>query len=404
MANKKHNKKIAATSGEEQVAEITDLRAVWRRKKRLKRLGRVVAVLLIAFLALTIGVYWEDISHWFATTGEGESLLVAGSGWPQTVQGTKATQVLCDKDRFLVVTDLSAMRLDAKNRYHSVYAHAMANPTAQMSGDWTAIWSVGSTAVKLYSPKKLVYTQTTQEPVLSAAVSQKGHLAVATLSDRYNTLLQLFNQNNQKLMEYSTKQQVTAMDFAPSGKKLVVAELGTNKGEIFTRVSCLTVGKDVADWRVDLPGVMPLAVQTHADASVTLLGDEKAVQLTKEGQIAAQYAYAGELTDYAFGQKGEVALAMTPAGDAQSARIALLQEGVCKWTTDLEGSAEGLQPGDDLLVVTTAGGIYGLSVKTGDMACHAKNTQGAVGALVLDGKALAVFDRRIEALVWDETK
>ena len=209
-----------------------------KRREKKRRLyiisgivATIVAILIILELTLAAGLF-ESIRI---------SVKLWGSGsYPITLKSTETLNTVTKGSYYYVLsnTHLSAFSKSGKELF--TFEHGFENPVLKTSASRSLVYDQGGKDFYVFDIDGLLYTMSTEQPIITAAVADRGRFAVATLSDKYNSEVKVFDKDANSIYEwYSAKDTISSVALSNNGEKLAVATFNVTDSKFNSRISVL---------------------------------------------------------------------------------------------------------------------------------------------------------------------
>ena len=378
------------------MAEVTDIRKVWKKEKRRKRIWQFIGLSVVIALIVIIACNWSAISSFFTLPDPEKDLARPVAALPAELGGTKLCQLISDENGLLVLHDVGADRYAGNMKSYAHYAHSMSDPRAAMNGKWTVLYTPGASKVILFCDDRLALDLTEEDVVLQAAVAKNGYTAVATASPLYSTTLKVRSESGKELFKMETAEQITSLAFHGNGRTFAAGSISTKEGRLMGCVRQLQVNREKEDWSVALENEWVLSAAYRKDGSLAVVGSEHLYLFSSAGKQLAVYEYPTELlravnndrcTMLAFEDK-----------NAADTRIVLLDarlKQLCD--TAVPGSLRGISLSADQGMAVTDEAIRRFGPDGKVAASYV--TDGSIRyAAWLDGRCIGISDLQIDEL------
>lgn len=337
---KKRKKKSPAPSSEEfdfydyEKDDESFLKEVPAPKKRKKKKKRSFwrKVLIIAVIAVCVYVLANVTSLTPANIlqfiNDTAAFSRAGEGaYPVDVSELNVISAAADRDRLVLLTDMSAVYYTSSGATLYSRQHGFASPRLSCAKDRCLIYDSGGSSLKIESAGKTLLEETLGSKILAADLSDSGVYAVATKSQGYNAEISLYSRSfvKQPFKWYTSDQEVIAVQVSPNGKLCAVATAAAEGGRLKSYLYLFDIRKVEQLAKLEYGGCLLLDLSFKGNSSVTAVGDT----LVSFVEIAAPDAHKdlpfGDLSLETFynGDASGIAMSFSRHGDAGSGKTVM---------------------------------------------------------------------------------
>lgn len=292
------------------VTDISMLRQRRKKKKAMKFVKKLVIVLAIAAAVLAV-VLTKDL--WYPKL-EGiltkipapeNSAELAEGYFPLSIEGGASYQLIA-LDNCLALADDSHFfvhNTDGKMVFSD--QHTFANPVMTAGEKKILLYDLGGKSFSLYSKYKNIYSKTTDEPILIARLGSKDTAAVVTKSEKYPSVLMVYDKDGKNIFNYRSVSRIIDVTFNSDSSGCYITTIGASGGFIvsrilyyrFDRIDYSDIGDPVPVWQTEDIQTLALSVKTMGD-KILLLGDTMCAYYDGNGQMLDSYTYKRRLVDY----------------------------------------------------------------------------------------------------------
>lgn len=205
------------------------------QRRNLKIAAAAALVIAVAacilHYTLPIGIA-ENIGNLTASLGSGE--------YPIELYGTETLNSVQRGNYYYVLTDTNFGAYSGSGKKIFTYAHGYAHPVIKTSQTRSLIFDQGGTGLQIYNLSKTTNELTSEQPILTAAISRCGAYAVAAKSDSYSAAVTVYNRRDEQMYEwYSSADAVNGILLSPDGKQLAVSTVNAADGTLKSRLLIL---------------------------------------------------------------------------------------------------------------------------------------------------------------------
>ena len=296
-----------------------------RQRQRTKRIRRTAGILvvLVAVVLFATGLVGSSVALLKDAADTAKIALLPGSGWPQQTGVMDPLQVEALTGGFVelgkegcVVYSNTGSRLNA---IQSGYAR----PALAAGRNRFVLYNRSGNELRVESRTQNLYTKTLENTIFLCAMSDNGTLAVVT--DDVGSMAQLLVYS--ATMEEQLRWNMDAntgtplrMAFSPDNRKLAVAAVTANAGQMVTNFYVLPLGQG-DPVNIAAEGSVPQWVGWLSGSTILAVYGDRAV-LYNAGGEQASYPFNGmTLRDISVDAAGNVGLLLVSGQIAQAVTL-----------------------------------------------------------------------------------
>ncbi len=277
-------------------SDVPRLEQIRRRKnERRMRRAALVLVALIAFFLYLGGVFSASINLFSDLLDSARIALTPGEGWPQDLklddlvdaQPISGGIALCSSSE-LVLYSSTARQLRS-------VSHGYADPGMAAGNTRICVYNRGGNELRVESRSRSLFTQTTEYPILTAAMAEGGTMAVATRSERYLAEITVYNPNFEAIYyAYLAEYYPFLMQLSDNGRQLAVCCMKVENGAFGAQLQLYDLTKEGAEGSlsVTLSDCVPLQMEyTSAGKLLVVCDSFTALYNPATGEQEARYDY-----------------------------------------------------------------------------------------------------------------
>lgn len=190
-----------------------------------------VALFLIFEAILPAGVI-QTISNY-------TSLLGTGS-YPISLSGTKTYNTVTMGNYYYHLSDTHFSAFSNAGKKLFSEPHGFEKPVLTVSKGKSLIYDQGGKELQIFDLKGLENVITTENEIISAAISDSGNFSIVTYSDEYASAVSVYNKKNKIFYEwFSAEDTVNAVAMSGNGKKIAVATYKSASGIFSSKVNII---------------------------------------------------------------------------------------------------------------------------------------------------------------------
>lgn len=258
------------------------------KKDRRRRHGRSavwVVLIRLAILAaiLILGVLvWQNrdrlapaaVTEWFDRIFTGGS---KGDGYPVDMSGDRVVSLQPFGNQVAVLTDTSLQLYNSTASQTADRAHTYADPLLCVKDEYILTAELGGIRYTLQNKKEILLEGQVEYPILGAAVSADGQVALATESSQsYRSEVLVFDRKGKELFHwFSVDLTVLDVTFRPRQKQIAVLGLSASGGEMRSTVHLFSWGgkETGATHTYSATGPMMTSLQFFDNGRLGVIGD-----------------------------------------------------------------------------------------------------------------------------------
>lgn len=267
----------------------------YRRKKRIKQLIRNIAA-AVAILGVLLLVLWalgrfqgSSLDRYFSSQREGEA-----DRFPLTVKTEQLLDLEAVGRNLAVLTRSSLMLYDENGEQLAVYAHGYTNPVVKTGDKHILTYDRGGSKLRVHTSLGNVSEITTDSLILTAEISEKGRVAVATSyrANVYNILV--YDEDLSLLFRKMTTEDYTAMAFDDDEVHVALGSVFSPDGILSTELSILNRTDETAVDTVSVEDMLPVKIGYLSD-DLIVAGKDSAVFVDLPSGKQSRITYPGQL-------------------------------------------------------------------------------------------------------------
>lgn len=250
----------------------------FNRKFKNKFLLSTVAIVAIIYLVfsfiLPVSVY-ENIINITSIMGHGK--------YPIDIFGSTIINSVSNGQYYYVLTDTSIIAYSNNGKNIMNELHGFSNPVLSVSETRAVVYDQGGKSLYIYNLGGKIHSFEAEYEIITASISRNGDIAVATHSDSYTSVVNVYDKNLKHIYTWnSAKDIVNNVLVNNSGNRLAVTTFNAVAGQYSSKMMIL--GFESADplHTVDLNKSMALSlINTGKGISVITQNEYKFVHWSK---------------------------------------------------------------------------------------------------------------------------
>lgn len=394
MSENKNKKEPA----EERHAVHTDINSVRKNERSIRRMKRLIALLIVALVGIAVYLtypYWlpklEGIFDRPVSTVHNNGEFEQGN-FP-IVPPEKTTGVFNVGDLLMTADSHNLTFYNANGDRLDAYAHGFSNPVERISGKRVLVFDSGRYGFKMFGKKGEIYSKTTDDVILTGALSENGTAAIVTTSDKYASSVLFYNKEGKMIYRYHSTARVTCAAISEDGKDAYICTFSSIGGVIYSQVHGLDLSKDGEQMSSENIATLAIDCVINNAGDIVIAGDTGLYTVSPEGSLVSGYEYDGELKSVMLGRSCSAAL--TEGRSKGSTKLVIAKSGAddtgAYREVECPENAKCVRLSSDrvLLLTTTSVLSYassGTLAATADIGREYMNLDYINGAVYLAGK------------------
>ncbi len=264
----KSKKRVERVLPEEEIKVVRG--AKYTRRARNKFLLSTIAIVALIYLffslILPVSVY-ENIVNITSLIGHGK--------YPIDISGSTVLNSVSNGEYYYVLTDTSIAVYSNGGKTVINEMHGFSNPILSVSETRAIVYDQGEKSINIYNLGGKIDTLQTKDAIITASISRSGALAVATHSDGYTSVVNVYDKNLNHIYTWnSAKDIVNNVLVNSTGKHLAVTTFNAISGQYSSKMMIL--GFDSADplYTLDLGNSVVLSL-TNTGKGVSVVTPDK---------------------------------------------------------------------------------------------------------------------------------
>lgn len=386
--------KVKKSPAQRQPEQLTaaDKREMRRRRARRRAILRAAVVLALCAVVVLLWVNWESLSPDRLMSGV-ENLLGTGTGsFPVDLSGTHVRRLEQVQSYGAVLTDSHLIYYNHSGAEVSRYACAYPTALMRTAGRYVLLAEQGGRRLHLSTRNKVCLEMDTDQDILSAALNERGQIAVLTDGVQgYTVQIKVYDKNGKLLYTRDRNRTGTDVALSRDGSQLAMLSVEAVHGDLNSTLDVFSLKTSAAEALCSYTTHDTLLHRLdYLDGGwVVAFSEESAVMLDTGDGLASVYAPA-DMRVLGYAVAGDtLALAVRPYGDTGGGQVHVVNTmGEPTATVDFAGTFRHLAGSQEGYVLLTD--TYVQSVSSAGA--------GPLATVSADGQQAALIDRRAVVL------
>ena len=206
----------------------------FRRKRAAKKFGVNLVIFAVLILAVaSIAANWGNI----IAPLKDAALDVGKGGFPVELPGS--TDYVLDElgDNFCLLTDTYFYTYNSEGAMIANVQHGLQNPAMVSNNRRALIYDRNGRDMKFYSRSGEVYSNSTEDTIDFAEISNGERCAVVTKSEKYTNCLYVFNGEGKQIFRWASPLYlIDRVEFSNDDNSVFVSVCGAENGELEYRI------------------------------------------------------------------------------------------------------------------------------------------------------------------------
>jgi hypothetical protein len=271
-----------------------------KREERLKKLHKrrkmIVTLVILGLVTVFAAFNWDKLAPAsLADNIQGLFGEFGSGGYPLMISSGNFKNAVPIGSNIGVLTDTSVLIYSQAGTELTQRQHGMSNPTIDAAGGKAVVYDRGGKTFKVETRFDEPFAATTAFPIVTAAMSLSGRLAVVTQSDSYLSELMVYDTGYKNIFKwYSSKGYITAASLSPDGTKVTAVVLSAVGGSYRSSIYVFNLGKPNPVSVTDIDGALLFSIQYIDNDKIAAVSKTESVFLSDDGKKKSVYSYNGK--------------------------------------------------------------------------------------------------------------
>lgn len=305
--------------------DIREERRLAKKKAKRKRILSVFIVVVVVVAGFATKEYWmPQVAEFFEDKTEtiiNDGTPEKGEGFPISLSQSVYNYVTSVKNMPTVISDTHITMYNSKGGIHKKIQHMFANPVYYTMEDRLFVYDLDGQRFAVYDKKGEVYSKKAETPIVVAAASQDGKVAVVTQTDKHTSFLTIYDDDGEEIFKWSGGHRIVNVSFKDDEDKCIVSTFSASGGKMVSRLYGLEFDKTTETFKTsELEGLVYKSGYC-SNGDMWLLGDSILYRVSSDGSVIYTYKYDRKLVAYELSDEMAVLVFDSVTGGKQEIRI-----------------------------------------------------------------------------------
>ena len=327
--------------------KIVSLRKI-RNTKMLKKIFKyakipVVALAVIAALFLSVRLMGNvAVSNITDGIRQAKTVFSKSEGYPYSLEAFNLRKVEPIGGGPMIVYNDSSLVLNASGDeiFRSQLSYADAKVITKNGR--ALVYGHSSNEAILQSKTEKLGSISADSSIIAADLAKNGTMAVTCSSEEHQSILSVYNNRFKKIFQWNcSKERIADIALSGNGKRVVVAAVGADNAEIYTRIVVFNIrsSEPIAD--VKYSGTLFMKVVYTADNKIIAVGDNRTAVMNKKGEAIDELVYSEDsILAVCADDSGNTVVCYEEFGGAKTGIVRFSKSGKRTCTISVEGTPD----------------------------------------------------------------
>lgn len=330
-----------------------------KRKLRVKRFLIFLMIVLFGCLAFVTRDKWvpffDGIISRYKTIIVNDGHLAKGN-FPIAVGKSVDFDIEKMNKGFVLLTDSYIRIYDEHGENNVSKQHGMANPVIKAKNKRVLLYDIGGYTFTNENKLKTIYTKTTQDQILLGRLSEKEYTAIVTKSDKYTSLMTIYNKNGNEIFYSSSSDRIIDIAFDKSSTGCIATTIGAKGGQLVSTLLKFKFDKTEKQWSSEPIKTMVLTSSICEDGSIVAVGDTLYASFSSAGKLISSYKYTSDLVDYS--TNGDITALISEHTENEKSNLTIISIGKKPVEIVVDKTAKSVKVDDKIVYVLCDDELY----------------------------------------------
>lgn len=344
----------------------------------------VVVLLIISMLFIAIRLFGglsfsgisDRVATFFREIGDDES-------YPYNVVSASLNSIKLEDRQLFILSDTAVTVLDSSSNELSVIQHLYTSPAIKTGDGKAVVFDRMGAGFRIQSAYETLHEDIAGGNIITAAIGEKGNIAIASRSESATSELTVYNKGYEKIFAWKCAyEHISDIALSDNGRYAAASVVGAKNGEVYSilYVFDFDIAEPVAKFEYN--GTTLIDVEFTARKTISVLGDNvHSVIIDFETRTDDAKFLSTELNRYSVAENGLCAIALARFGSTTTNQLTL---------RDRDGKVLFDITLDEYISSVSCSGKY-VCVLTGDNIVAYNKRGETVGSAKADADCSAIY-------------
>lgn len=344
-----------------------------KRRRTLKRLGRLIKkILLVLLIAAVGGLLWLTQDRWlpfldgivsrYSTSLSQNTGELAQGNFPLDLASGSYYQTAALGNALTVINDTHLYVYSTDGSVASEWQHKYSSPVLHTNGRKILLYDQGGRQFQVGTSYRMSYEKKLEDIIILARQSKGDYTAVVTKSDQYVSVVTVYDGTGSEIyILKNTEDRILDVSFTPGNDGILVTSFNVSGGQMVSKLTRYRLGEAAPVWETQTLPTLAVSAEFLSNGSIAVIGDTLCALYSRDGALLSTYAYPWTLLDYDC--DGSTIALLFQTKERRQGTLAILQSsgistnggtGMTPVEISLEGACKEVTvSGDTVQVMTT---------------------------------------------------
>ncbi|NLL62804.1 MAG: hypothetical protein GX241_00965 [Ruminococcaceae bacterium] len=257
----------------------------------------------------------DSFSNFFRTLSPGE-------GYPYKINSSSVKDIEVLNGNIYVLLDDKTLTLDKTAKEVKISSLTYSTPAFAVKGGRAVVFNRNGNRYRIENRTDILHSGETneEEKIITAALSRKGMLALATLCKDARSKLTVLNSSYKKevFVWKCAQDSIVSVDLSSNGRYAAVAVVGARDGEMFSKVYTFDFkyAEPIAEF--EYPKTAILSVRFSSNDNVVAIGDNLISFIKDLKKVENKNFGTSTLVNFTYSDRGDTILVLSEYGSTNS--------------------------------------------------------------------------------------
>ena len=281
------------------IKDITDLR---RKRKKRRNVQKFIG--FMAILVLSLGLYVSR-DRWMPKMNGGNKLItddeVSNENFPLKITNGVDYQSCQLGKGFALLSDTRLYIYSVDGELIDTRTNSYPNTILKYGGNRALLYEQSGYNFKIESRGRTVYEKQIDNQIILASISDKGYVAIVSMSDQYVCELTVYDADGDEIYFRGCVERIMDVSFNHDSSGCYMISVSASEGQLVSTATAVNFNSDKNLWKPDEPlDTCCISSYSTEDNGLFVFGDTCCAYYNSKGQRELYYTYASSLIDASF--------------------------------------------------------------------------------------------------------